>query len=293
MRVVFAALLTFLLALPLAAAQANPTPRQIDLAREMLKLAGVDEVARSMFDTIIESAHERMLASATTDEERAEAEQQANRLKQLIREKLDLTDFLDAVVLVYARSFTETELEQIVAFYKSPAGQKLTRSQSDLMREGAKLGQEKIGPKLNAIFLELQHEEELKKPWERTMADMRLIATAVEAYSTDNDDEKYPAATSLDALRKDLEPTYVRTLPVKDVWGNAYSYSVSDDRLSYRIVSAGADGVFEWDSRRAAPATENAKTRLTDHPGDDIIYADGSFLQVPRVSQPKEEPEQK
>lgn len=291
MRVIAAAVLAVVVAVPLAAAQANPTPRQMDLSREMLKLAGVDDLSRQMFDTVVEQTYERMMASASGDEDRAEIEQQAKRLKELMRQKLDLTDFLDGVVLVYAQSFTEDELEQYVAFYKSAAGQKLTKNQGALMREGARLGQEKLTPKLTAIFEEFEHEQELRKPWERTMRDIRTIATAVEAWATDNDEEKYPEASSMEALRKELEPTYIRTLPLKDVWGNGYSYAVSDDRLSYRIVSAGSDGVFEWDSRRAAPVAESTKVRLSDHSGDDIIYGDGTFIQIPRVAQPKEEPE--
>jgi hypothetical protein len=76
-----------------------------------------------------------------------------------------------------------------------------------------------------------------------------------------------------------------KELPARDVWGNAYSYSVSPDGLHDRIVSAGADGVFEWDSRQPAAVAKGAKMRVSDHLEDDIIYGDGEFLQVPKASE--------
>src|SRR5713101_1111581 len=62
----------------------------------------------------------------------------------------------------------------------------------------------------------------------RTMADMRTIATAWEARATDVN--KYNAAgaatvtvpnATLDTM---LAPTYIKVLPSKDGWGNAYKY---------------------------------------------------------------------
>jgi len=61
----------------------------------------------------------------------------------------------------------------------------------------------------------------------RTMADMRTIATAWEARATDLN--KYSAAGSvtipsndagLSNLNAYLAPTYVKSFPIKDGWGN-------------------------------------------------------------------------
>ena len=114
---------------------------------------------------------------------------------------------------------------------------------------------------------------------------MRTIATAVEAYATDYD-ETYPAGDYA-ALEKVLVPTYIKTMPEKDMWGHPYAYVVSDDHKHYRIVSGGADTNFEWDSLRIVADAKDADVKYRDRLEDDLIYADGSFLQLPAQAKPK------
>src|SRR5881628_1732107 len=79
----------------------------------------------------------------------------------------------------------------------------------------------------------------------RTMADARTIATAWEARATDLN--KYNAA-GLDNLTTYLAPTYVKTFPSKDGWGNKWGFYVDQDwggtiaAQQYAIVSGGKDG---------------------------------------------------
>jgi hypothetical protein len=273
----------------LSAAQPNPTPRQRQLIGEMMKLTGADDMPKQIMDSIFaqlqQQADESMRSS--TPEQQAEVKARMDRLRELVRTKLDLNEFMDSLVDVYARYFDEAQLEQIVGFYKTPAGQRTIEVMPQLFSEGMRLGAEKIGPKMEALIAQVDHERELVRPWTRTMSDMRTIATAVEAWSIDHD-EAYPAATTWDQLKSELEPEYVHTLPSKDVWGNAYYYAASPDASSYRIVSAGSDGIFEWDSRqfpKNAAATTGA-LRVMDRLESDIIYGDGEFIQVPKASQP-------
>src|SRR5213075_2954387 len=67
----------------------------------------------------------------------------------------------------------------------------------------------------------------------RTMADIRTIATAWEARATDLNKYNAAGATSitlpastiaLSDLTTYLAPTYVKTFPQKDGWGNAYAF---------------------------------------------------------------------
>jgi hypothetical protein len=43
---------------------------------------------------------------------------------------------------VYAESFTESELRDLIAFYRTPTGQKLARLQPELTQRGAEVGQQ-------------------------------------------------------------------------------------------------------------------------------------------------------
>jgi hypothetical protein len=149
---------------------------------------------------------------------------------------------------------------------------------------------DKVSPKIQEIMAEVMDEQEHKRPWRRTMADMRALATAIEAFQTDQPDETYPAASDMAGLKAQLKGIGMsQKFPEKDMWGHSYEYVVSGDRHHYRIVSAGADGVFDWDSRKIEIPKEGEPpaVRYRDRLEDDFIYADGSFIQLPDQAKPK------
>src|SRR3989441_9161008 len=56
----------------------------------------------------------------------------------------------------------------------------------------------------------------------RTMADIRTVATASEAYATDKN--RYPNATDMSSLETELVPTYIKVLPRTDGWNHPLKY---------------------------------------------------------------------
>jgi type II secretory pathway pseudopilin PulG len=104
----------------------------------------------------------------------------------------------------------------------------------------------------------------------RTMADMRYVGTALEAYAADH--QAYPQGDSLDAVRALLTPKYIKQVPTVDGWTHAYRYAPVTD--GYRLVSAGADGVFDH------PPAEYQKA-TTDSFNCDLVYANGEFVVYP------------
>jgi type II secretion system protein G len=119
----------------------------------------------------------------------------------------------------------------------------------------------------------------------RTMADLRTIATAWEARATDLN--RYNAAGSLSLpgsgaglsnLSAYLAPTYVKTFPDKDGWGNPWGFYIdqawggSTAAQVYAIVSGGKDGSIQAGSEPGG-ATTNFDC--------DIVYSNGTFLQYP------------
>src|ERR1700758_2353668 len=93
----------------------------------------------------------------------------------------------------------------------------------------------------------------------RTMADLRTIATAWEARATDVN--KYNAAGAISlpgttlpnaSMTTMLSPTYIKSLPPRDGWGNDWKYladqsiaAASPAAQQYAIISKGRDGVLE------------------------------------------------
>ena len=127
----------------------------------------------------------------------------------------------------------------------------------------------------------------------RTMADMRSVANAWEARATELN--RYNAAGALNVidtcddivaygdLAAVLTPTYTKTLPQRDAWGNEFRYAadfpIGDDALAsdYLIWAAANDGQFT--AVASDPGGYTSKFR------DDIIFSGGVFLQYPEGTQ--------
>jgi type II secretion system protein G len=116
----------------------------------------------------------------------------------------------------------------------------------------------------------------------RTMSDMRVLATAIEAYAVDN--TYYPTAASCssfpyiaaplatdDASWSLLTPTYLGQPPKRDGWGDNYGYVT--DASNYVLQSKGRDG--------SSMAFETLACGTTTNFNDDIAYSNGQFIQYP------------
>jgi type II secretion system protein G len=120
----------------------------------------------------------------------------------------------------------------------------------------------------------------------RSMADMKTLATAVEAYAVDRN--YYPAAAgltlpeglslptgTLGPVAAVISPTYLRVVPLVDGWSSFFLYGTNASRSDYALRSAGADGTLESDPPGGGRTDFNA----------DIILVDGAFVQFPEGAQ--------
>jgi type II secretion system protein G len=97
-----------------------------------------------------------------------------------------------------------------------------------------------------------------------TIADMRNIATAIEAYTVDY---SLPPDTQLFTnIAVLLRPYHNQNVPVNDHWGHVYNY-VSDVDRNYSLISFGKDGL---DGADMTPATRFEFAR-------DIVITNGEF----------------
>ncbi len=111
------------------------------------------------------------------------------------------------------------------------------------------------------------------------MADIRTIATAWEARATDANSYAaagtsfaFPATVSYATLSGKLAPTYIKSLPANDGWGNAYGFGNDSAGQVYGIRSAGKDGTFDTATYTIGP---------TSAFNNDIVYSNGSFICYP------------
>jgi type II secretion system protein G len=118
----------------------------------------------------------------------------------------------------------------------------------------------------------------------RTMADIKALAVAIEAYHVDN--SLYPAAacnpgnytnvgTSLttDSFTN-LTPTYIAEPPKRDGWGTSFVYGLDAGQVNYNVRSLGRNRV-----------NDGTGCGTTTNFNDDILFSDGAFLQWPEGTQ--------
>ncbi len=67
-----------------------------------------------------------------------------------------IDEMIDAMVPIYQKHLTKSDLEEIVAFYSSPVGQKLLKEQPAMMAEGMQAGQDIMLRKLPDLQERLQ-----------------------------------------------------------------------------------------------------------------------------------------
>lgn len=72
---------------------------------------------------------------------------------------------------------------------------------------------------------------------QRTLQDMKAIATALESYMVDHNG--YPPSSSIEELGKLLTPHYLIRMPRLDAWGGKLIYRC--DGRSYQLLSLGPD----------------------------------------------------
>jgi type II secretion system protein G len=119
----------------------------------------------------------------------------------------------------------------------------------------------------------------------KSMADMRTIATAIESYAVDYN--VYPTgACDAGLYTQDtatllttasfavLQPSYIAKVPFQDGWGGFFAYVTDGPQSNYRLECWGRD-----------QSKGSISCGTTHDFNDDILYADGTFIQWPEGAQ--------
>lgn len=104
-----------------ASAQPAPSPAAVAMAKEVIVLKG----ATGLWDPIVPGVVEQ--AKNTFLQMNPMLSRDLNEVSARLRSELTprLTELVDEVARIYATRFTEPELKDVLAFYKTPAGRKV------------------------------------------------------------------------------------------------------------------------------------------------------------------------
>jgi hypothetical protein len=128
-----AAATALLLALagPAFAQQAPLAPSHLALAREFVEVSGGAATFEGVIPGIIDQI--RGGIGATNPDLLGPLGEIATQLRTEFAPRR--SQVIDIVAQAYARRFTEAEMRDIVAFFKSPSGQKFVRTQPEVLRD--------------------------------------------------------------------------------------------------------------------------------------------------------------
>ena len=135
----------------------SPSAETMAAAKELVAASRADEQIKTLLPLIFQQLKPMIVQG------RREVERDFDKLMPLMLELMSsrMDEFADAMTLVYARNFTVAELQQIQAFYQTPAGRKLLERMPVVAQESMALGQ-KVG---QAIAKDMQDRiiQELRK----------------------------------------------------------------------------------------------------------------------------------
>jgi hypothetical protein len=155
-----AILLIFALTVTLPA-RADETTRRAK-AKEMMALLHLDRLMKQMMDATmaqVNTVSKQMAARSATPDAQAKIDKFQQKVLDLMQSQMQWKDLEPIYVDLYAKAFTDEELDGIIAFYKSPAGVSMLEKMPQLTAEAQKIGQERmraVQPQLEQLMQDFQ-----------------------------------------------------------------------------------------------------------------------------------------
>lgn len=165
MKITFALVLVLALAFGVQAQTASPAqaaspapatpPANLSSEQsvnEMLKLMQLENLLKTALKQMNEGMEKGMEASMSkatsgrelTPAQKAEVEDFRKKFKATMVEELSIDKITSIYAQTYRDTFTQEEVNGVIAFYKSPAGKAVTEKNPDVMRKAAGLTEARI-----------------------------------------------------------------------------------------------------------------------------------------------------
>jgi uncharacterized protein len=161
-----------------ASAQNTISPEKRALIKEMIVATDAQKISdvmiKATMDQLENNSPKRIAESVNamsdlTPEERKKMIQEmtdssarfTKRFRELVKEKLDWVQLMEELVYpIVDKYYTEDDLRNMIAFYKSPTGKKVLEAMPQMMAEMITRSEEIIRPKIEGIVKQIQAEEE-------------------------------------------------------------------------------------------------------------------------------------
>jgi hypothetical protein len=156
--------------------QQTITPEKRALIKELFEVTGLTQTVNSMMNMMIEQSEQELPSILSqsnssnknmTPEERAAREQKARettaRVNRKFREALQRLNYMQAIeddtASIFDKHFTESELKEWIAFYKSPIGKKMVQLMPVMMSESMEKINKNLLPRLQQEITKIIEDE--------------------------------------------------------------------------------------------------------------------------------------
>jgi hypothetical protein len=119
---------------PTAKPGPTPTASHLKTAAELLDIVHVDRTTKQTLDVLLKMQLQQQ----------PKLQPYEDVLRTFLQKYMSWDSLKDDYARFYAEALTEDELKQIMAFYKTPVGQKAINTIPSLMAKGAALGQKRV-----------------------------------------------------------------------------------------------------------------------------------------------------
>jgi uncharacterized protein len=132
-----------------AASPGSPAPSHLAAARQLLEILNMEETAMAGMMIALEQQMEAM----------PEMEDCREVMMEWGRDLLRSATAKNAFATMYAEEISEADLRQMIAFYETPAGQRIAARQSALALRGAEVGHHLAEAQQADLIARLQRRE--------------------------------------------------------------------------------------------------------------------------------------
>ena len=137
-----------------AASSDTPTREQVLQLFDLLKVRQNMEVMMDGMKDTARTGAEDILRQKVEDPS-AKQIAMTHKIFNDVFGELPIQEMMEAVIPVYQRHLTRSDIEALITFYSSPIGQKLLREQPAMIRESVQAGSEIGRKRLDEIMLKL------------------------------------------------------------------------------------------------------------------------------------------
>lgn len=146
-------------AAPSASAAVSSAPASPATVERLLRAMDMERTLNATFDQVNQIAEGMATQAGMRPRDREAFDRYMQRVGEVLREEASWAQLKEPMVQIYAKHYTEAEVQGLIAFYESPLGRSMTAKTPAVMQDSAAITQammKRVMPRLAELAQELR-----------------------------------------------------------------------------------------------------------------------------------------